>query len=89
MDGVHLRGRLNLWAAGSGATSTTGQDCGAGSSVSDKPCHIGVGLALPAFPQPLLQWYGARLAVRSARSLVEEAKAFQPDVVLILKGESL
>ena len=49
----------------------------------------GVGLALPAFPQPLLQWYGARLAVRSAPSLVDEAKAFQPDVVLILKGESL
>lgn len=27
--------------------------------------------------------------MRSARSLVEEAKAFQPDLVLILKGESL
>lgn len=48
-----------------------------------------IGLALPDIPQPLLRRYGAWLAARTSRMLLDEARAFKPDLILVLKGESL
>jgi len=48
-----------------------------------------VGMRLFAIPQPLLQWYEARLAAQSVGTLLAEAEVFRPDLVLVLKGEAL
>lgn len=47
------------------------------------------GFTLPAIPQPILYRYGSWQVARFGRVLVEEAAAFRPDLILILKGESL
>lgn len=52
---------------------------------------VGAWLSLPSFSTPhwLQRQYAAWLSLRAGKAMVRTARAFQPDLVLVLKGESL